>query len=193
MKKFLIIFALICGANAAEIGVSKVIAPIYNDATSKDIVGKFLPTNSFKILSQKGNRLKIEIVGYQNPKAKSALYYVSGKRILVAGFTKHANFKPKKLGVKDGWTKLKYVVYIDIDPKNMVKGKGAMETVYKEAHALFQGRCSMCHSLPAANHFSANQWPSLVNAMKSRAGLTKDQQFLIAEYQQKHAKDMVGH
>lgn len=188
MKKVFFMLACFYAALFAKnIAVSEGIALVYPSFTSKQMVGKLLPTNEFEILEKKDGRLKIKLVGYQNPAVKRALYYSVGKRILVLGLSKKASFKPKKLGMKGGWDKMQYIVYIkDSKITKNIKKLNAY------ANKLYTDKCSMCHSLYPAHDKPANQWPSVIRAMKSRAGLSKDEQFLIATYLQKRAKDMKG-
>lgn len=165
--------------------VSKQAVPIYQDFTSKVVVGKLLPTNEFEVLSKKNGRLKIYIKGYQNPKVKRALYFSTKNRILVAAFSKLASFKPHNLGKKAGFDKLGYTLFIK--NANLSNNPSKLNA---HAKALFQEKCSMCHSLYKPSSRPANQWPSVIKAMKQRAGFSKQQEILVSIYLQKHASDM---
>lgn len=186
MKKILVLIMLSFGLLLAKnIATSEGIALVYPSFTSKQMVGKLLPTNKFEILEKKNGRLKIKVEGYQNPAVKRALYYSVGKRILVLGLSKNAKLKSKKIGTKGGWNKVSFIAYIP--NKKITKNFKKLNTLAKN---LYANKCSMCHSLYPAHDKPANQWPSVINAMKQRAGITKDEQYLISIYLQKHAKDM---
>ncbi len=65
------------------------------------------------------------------------------------------------------------------------------EKIWNKADKLFQQRCGGCHQPhPPPEEFTANQWPNIVKAMKDRAGLSSDDQWLLTKFMQEHAKDM---
>jgi len=59
-------------------------------------------------------------------------------------------------------------------PQRMAVGNNAAE--------LWQHTCSHCHNVRPAPEFTEVQWPIIVNHMRTRAGLTKEQAEEIASY-----------
>lgn len=57
---------------------------------------------------------------------------------------------------------------------------------------LNQTHCSGCHAAIGADHYTANQWIGVVNSMKDRTSMTKDEVRTLTIYLQRHAKDMSG-
>lgn len=55
---------------------------------------------------------------------------------------------------------------------------------------LNQTQCSGCHSAIGSDHYTANQWIGVVNSMKNRTSLNKDEVRALTIYLQRNAKDM---
>ena len=49
---------------------------------------------------------------------------------------------------------------------------------------------ALCHPGHPSTEFTANQWPSIVKSMVTRTAMTKEENYLVTQYLQKHAKDM---
>lgn len=55
---------------------------------------------------------------------------------------------------------------------------------------LNQTQCSSCHAAISADHYTANQWIGVVNSMKDRTSMNKDEVRALTIYLQRNAKDM---
>lgn len=73
---------------------------------------------------------------------------------------------------------------------------GAERQTHEQSHKLWQqGKarhaeaCSMCHAAPKADHFTANQWASVLPAKGGRTGHTRaGANAVMFKYLQAHAK-----
>ena len=59
-------------------------------------------------------------------------------------------------------------------------------------NALNNAYCGGCHAVVPAEHFTANQWPSIVNGMVSRTSMDDAGKLMLTYYLQNHAKDVKG-
>lgn len=162
---------------------------VKNVSTSVDspINGRILPTSKVEILEKVGDKIKVQIEGFVKNGRENAVYFVPKKRILVAALKKGGGYKLKSISQDGDWKKVSFTAYTKND-----KLTKDLPTLNKEAHKLFSENCGLCHALHPTTEFTANQWPSMIKAMKSRTPLTKDQVFLVTQYLQKHAKDIKG-
>lgn len=174
---------------AGDVKYASKVKSLYKDGSDK-VVGRLLPTAQVEVLEQKGDKVLLRIEGYAQADKQVALYYVSNRRILNAGFSKNADveFKItesfKESESKQEWVKASVELWSE--NADLVE---SVEPLYKEAQELF-GNCSVCHALHPPKEFNANQWPSVVKSMKSRVGYDSDQEYLVSQYLQKNAKDM---
>lgn len=175
--------------SANEIVYSTTVKNLYLDASGTKEYGKLLPTTKVEILSKEGNRVKIKVQGFAKEGVNNALYFSAGKRILNAAFIKGANFdlkvlKSEKVG-NETYNLVEATVFTDSsDFTQDLKG------LYAKADEMYSQTCSMCHGLHDKKEFKSNQWPGVINAMSSRAGLSADDKHFITQYMQKHASDM---
>lgn len=162
---------------------------VKNLSTSVDspINGRILPTSKMEILEKVGDKIKVQLQGYVQKGRENAVYFVPKKRILVAALKKGGGYKLKTISKDGKWEKVSFTAYTKNG--NLTKDLPAL---YKKANKLFSENCGLCHALHSTKEFTANQWPSMIKAMKSRTPLTKDQVFLVSEYLQKHSSDMKG-
>lgn len=158
-----------------------------SDSQNSSISGKLLPTSKVQILEKVGDKIKFKVQGFVKDGATNAVYFVPNKRILVTAFAKKNNYKFEKIATKDGWDEVSVIGYAKNE--NFTKD---LDGLYKKAKATYTENCSMCHPLHPENEFSANQWPSMIKSMVNRTPMSKDQNFLVVQYLQKHAKDMKG-
>ena len=155
---------------AGNVKYASKVKSLYKDGSDK-VVGRLLPTAQVEVLEQKGDK-------------QVALYYVSNRRILNAGFSKNADVEFKILeSFKESESKQEWVkasVELWSENADLVE---SVEPLYKEAQELF-GNCSVCHALHPPKEFNANQWPSVVKSMKSRVGYDSNQEYLVSQYLQ---------
>ncbi|QDF29283.1 cytochrome C [Halarcobacter anaerophilus] len=194
MKKSIIfgVSLLSISLYGSEIMYSSSVKNLFETSDSTTRKGRLLPTSEVKILEKKGNRVKIEMEGYMKSGVSTAIYFVKGKRILVAGLSKSGNFDIKKISSsKDEnaveWEKVVLTAYTK--NSNLTKD---LDSLYSKAQELFKNNCSICHPAHPVNEFTANQWPSMFKAMVNRTAIQKQDRYLVTQYLQKHAKDMKG-
>lgn len=167
------------------------VSSLYKEGNAK-VVGRLLPTVEVKVLGKVEDKTKVEFDGYIQEDSKNAIYYAPNRRILVAGITKNVDFDYKVLETlkDDGKTWKKIRVQFLTDASEFTTDE---DNLYKKADAMYLENCSICHKLHDKKEFSANQWPSIVNSMLSRTGISKDDSYVLIQYLQKNAKDMPWH
>lgn len=184
MRRSLLIVAvaLLGCAYGAEVSYSNSIKMLYASPTDSKVIGKLLPTSKVEILEKTGDRVKVKIEGFVQKGKEQAIYFVEGKRILVAAFKK-ADMPELKVEKKGDWDQVSLVTYttnsdFEADLKPMME----------RAAKMYSENCSMCHALHDINDYNANQWPSVFKSMVNRTGIEKNDRFLITEYLQKTTK-----
>ncbi|MGG7073446.1 cytochrome C [Campylobacter sp. 9BO] len=187
MKK-IILSALLAGSLFANTEVySDKVKQVYADASSKDVIGRLLPTNAVKILAKDNGRIKIEVQGYVNPEVPSVINFSDSQRVFTLAFAKTANFKTEviKKGENGKWDLVKTVVYTDdADFVDDVK------PMLSRAAEIYKNACGVCHGLHDTSHYKANQWPGLLKSMISRTAIDKKDEWLVIQYLQKHSSDV---
>lgn len=187
MKKTLLACTILsCSLFAGEVLYVKAVKNISNGA-DLSASGRLLPTSKVEVLEKIGDKVKIKIEGYVKKGRENAVYFVPKKRILVSALKKGSGYKLTTLSKDGEWEKVSFEAYTKND--NFTKD---LKALYANANKLFSENCGLCHALHPTTEFTANQWPSMIKAMKSRTPLTKDQNFLVTQYLQKHSRDMKG-
>lgn len=188
--RILILFACLVGYIFGANYTTNV-SSLYKEGNNK-VIGKLLPTVEVKILDKVDNKNRLEFVGYIQEGVENAIYYAPNRRILVAGLSKGTKFDYEVLETfKDNgktWKKIK-VQFLG----NATDFTEDLDGLYKKADETYIANCSICHKLHGKNDFTANQWPSMVNSMLSRTGISKADSYLVIQYLQKNAKDMPCH
>jgi len=67
--------------------------------------------------------------------------------------------------------------------KGVAKQKVDLATL-REGRRLFAGRCIECHTLPPYWHYSAGDWPKIVDSMAHRASLKQAERDAVVAYLQ---------
>lgn len=194
MKKglFLGITLLSMSLYASETMYTSSVKNLFESSDSTARKGRILPTTKVNVVETKGDKVKIEIEGFMKAGVSNAVYFVKGKRILMAGLSKSAKFDIKELsGSKDEngveWKKVILTAYTKNE--NLTED---LDSLYSKAEDLFKNNCSICHPAHPAHEFTANQWPSMFKAMANRTAIEKKDGYLVTQFLQKHAKDMKG-
>ncbi len=177
---------------ANETMYSNSVKNLYEAADSSTVKGRLLPTSKVTIVEKNSDKSKIEIEGFMKAGVSNAVYFVKGKRILVAGLSKSGNFDVKKLSSskdEDGveWEKVVLTAYTNNE--NLSKD---LKPLYDKAEDLYKNNCAICHPAHPVGEFTANQWPSMFKAMVNRTAIPKQERYLVTQFLQKHAKDMKG-
>ena len=71
--------------------------------------------------------------------------------------------------------------------EKMAKAAGRQQVdlaTLREGRRLFAGRCIECHTLPPYWHYSAADWPKIVDSMAHRASLKKAERDAVVAYLQ---------
>ena len=194
MKKslFLGVTLLSLSAFASETMYTSSVKNLFESANSDARKGRILPTTKVTVLETQGDKAKIEIEGFMKAGVSNAVYFVKGKRILMAGLSKSGKFDIKEISSskdEDGveWKKVVLTAYTKNE--NLT---GDLNSLYGKAGDLYKNNCSICHPAHPVHEFTANQWPSMFKAMVNRTGIEKKDRYLVTQYLQKHAKDVKG-
>lgn len=185
MIRIVTIFALvILGCFGTE--YSQKVLDLYLANDDSKSAGRLLPTNGFEILEKNGEKIKIKISGFVNPKAPSVLYASSNQRVMVAAFSK--NSAPNLLNVKKGENGAWDYATIEVWAQND-KFENDNKAMFAKAKEIYAQNCGICHSAHKETEFGANVWAATFNSMVSRTGIETGDRWLIIQYLQKHSKD----
>ncbi len=186
MKFILLILGIVIYGNAAMYSAS--VMSLYQEGNPKAI-GRLLPSVEVEIIKEVDGKKLLAFEGYIQESVPNAIYFVPNRRILVAGIAKSAQYDYKLIErVNDeGSEWLKIRVEFLCDGNDFIDD---VESLYTRAKEMFSDNCSICHKLHDSKEFNANQWPSVLNSMLSRTGISKAESYLLIQYLQKNAKDM---
>ncbi|MDG2915897.1 NapC/NirT family cytochrome c [Bisgaard Taxon 10/6] len=136
-----------------------------------------------------GENVAATLHGWQQAGAESVLYTGLGQRITVAVLDDEAKANLQvKNKVHDSVTDSEWSeVMLSINaPKNAVTSD--INSLNAFGKNLNETHCSGCHAPIAADHYTANQWIGVVNSMKDRTSMTKEQVRALTIYLQRNAK-----
>lgn len=132
----------------------------------------------------------VALEGWARAGAERVLFGRPGKRILVATIAKDqvAALQRVQTTVDPetdiAWNKIRLEGWI---PQGTTEPR--IDPIWAAAWSLFAERCTACHQRRVPEHYTANQWRSLIKVMGPRAGLPKADQALILAFLQNHASD----
>lgn len=177
---------------ANELMYTSSVKNLYENIDNNTAKGRLLPTSEITVLEKKDGKIKIQVQGYMKEDVSNAIYFNQKNRILIAGLTKENNFEIKTISTnkdEEGnvWKKVELTAFTNDD--NLTKD---INSLYTEAEKIYKDSCSMCHQAHPIDEYTANQWPSIIKSMLSRTAMTKEQNYLVVQYLQKHAKDIQG-
>lgn len=155
-----------------------------------NIVGMVTPATQLETIDISGDLTKISLKGWSAFGAESVIFQQMGQRIVQAYLEESILPNIKKGKVKKDvyeteWNESSVVGWVNT--ADIVSSK---KLIWDNANNLFNERCGGCHQPHPSHEFTANQWPNIIKAMKDRAGLTSDDQWLLTKYMQNHAKDI---
>ncbi|ABR75263.1 cytochrome C [Actinobacillus succinogenes] len=136
-----------------------------------------------------GENVAATLHGWQQVGAESVLYTELGQRITMAILDDDAKAGVLvKNKVHDSVTDSEWLeVFLDVNvPKSAVTSDLNSLNVFGKN--LNETHCGGCHAPITAEHYTANQWIGMVNSMKDRTSLTKDQVRALTIYLQRNAK-----
>lgn len=119
------------------------------------------------------------------------VYLDLGKRITVALVDEDARSNAQVLQTKHDdvtdseWKEVNFAVNVTKE-----KMSSDLTALNQYGNHLNQTNCSGCHAAIGADHYTANQWIGVVNSMKDRTSMTKDEVRAVTIYLQRNAKDM---
>lgn len=67
-----------------------------------------------------------------------------------------------------------------------------VQPLWDYGNELNNAYCGGCHAVVPAGHYTANQWPSVVNGMAKRTSISEAAQQVLTYTLQNHGKDMTG-
>lgn len=138
-----------------------------------------------------GDQIQGTLHGWQQTGAESVLYLDLGKRITVALVDEDARNHAQVLQTKHDevtdseWKEVNFDLSVAKE-----KMSSDLTALNQYGSNLNQTNCSGCHPAIGADHYTANQWIGVVNSMKDRTSMTKDEVRALTIYLQRHAKDM---
>lgn len=161
---------------------------VFLNANSKKVIGKIDTATPVEVLGTKGDFKKIKVSGWAAYGFENVLFKDVGKRVFYLVLNDNKTKKPqihdKKTDTYDTqWKNVSYTLWIK-------KGSLAksIDSVYAKGKELFANRCGACHAAPELEHYTVNQWPSIIKSMKPRAGLTDADMQYVVKYVQAHGK-----
>jgi nitrate/TMAO reductase-like tetraheme cytochrome c subunit len=153
-------------------------------------LGKVTTATELAVIKTLGEKTQVRINGWSAYGAETIIFKTIGKRIILALLNDKAIKSIKKGKTQQDeyeaeWNESSIVGWVKTS--DLTKEKDA---IWTKANQLFTERCGGCHQSHPPHEFTANQWPNILKAMKDRAGLTSDDQWLLTKFMQNHAKDM---
>ncbi len=177
---------------STALNASSTYATKMTDLMSKDgrTVGTLTPGTKLDVIKKSGKKTKVRVSGWSAFGAETVIFKQVGKRIILGILDESIISKVKKGKSKTDefestWNQSSFTGWVKTSNLN-----NSQEKIWNKADTLFKQRCGGCHQPHPAHEFTANQWPNIVKAMKDRAGLTSDDQWLLTKFMQNHAKDM---
>lgn len=169
------------------------VKPFYLEPGDEKKTGKILPATELTILKQKGDKLQVQLNGWQQEGVAPLIYALQGKRIFSAALGKTA--QPLVNTVKTmldnetdlTWHEVTFSCWISQD--DLISDLDKLWDYGAEMHSV---SCSSCHSATPANHFTANQWMGTLKSMTRNTNLNKEEYRFLLKYLQFHAKDTGG-
>jgi len=161
-------------------------------ADDAELAGSILPATRITVLQVKGEWAEVQVNGWRQEEVDSVLYEVRGQRIFAA--TVKEDGLPLVSEGKTSWT----------DPDTEYRWTEATLKAWMKrtpmtsdpaglwdyASNTFISTCSSCHSTYPADHFTANQWPSMIKSMERFAQLPRNENFLVIKYLQLNSSDV---
>ncbi len=170
--------------------------PMYltkNTSINSSIENGYLGTVSVltpvDVLQKKGDFAKIKLQGWSLKEYPSQIFSQPGIRIEYGSFDEEKAVKAvsggKTVVVQDNpWIETTAEGWVPLSLLTSDRNK-----LLAEGKADQQQKCSVCHPAPAANHFTANQWASILPLRGGRTGHTRAKSnALLFKYLQLDAK-----
>lgn len=166
---------------------------VFLKADAKVEIGKIDTATPVEVLSSKGQFKEIKVTGWAGYGFENVLFKDVGQRVFYLVLNDNKTKKPKKLATKTDsfetqWKKISYTLWVN--KKSLTTN---LDDVYNKGKELFVTRCGSCHASPEIKHYTANQWPNIIVAMKPRAGLSGQEVQFITKYLQGQILEGTSH
>jgi trimethylamine-N-oxide reductase cytochrome c-type subunit TorC len=155
--------------------------------------GKLLAATPVEVIAADGDWLQVKFSGWQQEGAERVFYAAQGKRIFSAALTPDALEKVTQgssltdADTGQKWTQSALTGWIENSGLT-----ADLQKLWDYGGELFSGSCALCHTLPSAGTYLANQWIGNLNAMKRNISLDDEQYRFLQKYLQMHAQDTAG-
>lgn len=155
--------------------------------------GRLMPLTEVEVLTRTDDRVHVRIAGWQQDGNDRVIFQMMGHRIFGAALSKSVTDRIERHESQVDpatdltWHRVSFEAWTSTEDMT-----GDVEALNELAREMHTGSCSSCHSLPAAEHMLANQWPSILKAKERFITFEKDQYYLLQAYLQQHAGDVVG-
>ncbi len=160
-----------------------------NRSAKADYLGKVAVASPVTVLQKQGGKAKVRVEGWTLAEYPSQIFSEPGVRIEYASFDEENVVKVNpKAGEKtvqgNKWVRASAEGWIDAGALT-----GDLDGLWSKGRARLGQACASCHAAPAADHFTANQWASLLPERGGRTGHTRaGVNALMFKYLQTHAK-----
>ncbi|WP_455002204.1 NapC/NirT family cytochrome c [Cardiobacterium hominis] len=167
--------------------------PLYADKDKAVEIANILPTAAMQVTGADGSMRAVTISGYQQEGAAQVIYAQSGKRIISAIVAEEAIDRLQNgeytTDTETGsqWRPVTLTAWVE--NANLLADA---QPLWDYGNALNGAYCGGCHAVVPADHYTANQWPSIVNGMVSRTSMDDAGKLMLTYYLQNHAKDVKG-
>lgn len=167
---------------------------LFDNQQAKEKGSRVFPGMQVDVISNKGELQQVKLSGYQQQGAEQVLYAEFGKRIVGAVLDDQLLDQLKvegdyKLdaGSNSNWRPVSVNAWVNKD-----KLIDNVDALWSYGNELNNAYCGGCHAVIPADHYTANQWPSIVEGMVGRTSLNEADQMMLTYYLQYDAKDMKG-
>ena len=162
-----------------------------NASADADYLGMLDVATPVEVLETKGDMSKVRVSGWSLKEYPSQIFKEAGLRIEYASFDEEGVVK---LNPKAGEKTVQGNVWQRSTAEGWIPSKMLekdIEVLWKAGKDRQAAACSACHGAPAASHFTANQWASLLPVRGGRAGHTRrGNNELMFKWLQEHAQPM---
>ncbi|RQH04424.1 c-type cytochrome [Paraburkholderia dinghuensis] len=179
------------GTEATVVAAKNIWLNEANTGGSTPEQGKLLGGALVRVAKRDGDKVQLELKGWQMADAPSVVYQAKGQRVMMAVLADDAapalqrGTPEKDADTGQSWVPVEIAAWSSASDLNTSR-----EAVWDYSHTTFQKACSACHVLPQMDHFTANQWIGTLKAMKRFTSFSDDQYRLILVYLQNHSKDL---
>ncbi len=162
-------------------------------ADDAEEAGLILPASPIKVVKVQGDWAEIEVTGWRQEDVDGLITAAKGHRIFQATL-KEAGQSMVKTGqswtdpdTEYKWTETTLTTWV-----KRAKMTKDLQSLWTYASNTYTASCSSCHTAYGPEHFTANQWPSIIKSMERFAQMPRDENFLVVKYLQLGASDVTG-